>query len=554
MPFDPKKFLAEETPKAAFDPKKFLAEDLPKAAFDPKAFLKKYSPTVTGLESGLRGLAQGASLGFADELTGGLEAASDTVFGGRKLSDFGDTYKVRRDESREQYKGAQEANPGIYQGAEIGGAIGTAFVPGLGMLNAAKGAQLGAVVGKGALQGALTGLGGTEEEGVGGQALDTLKGTALGAGGGAAGFGLGKAVGGVTDSLADSKVGQYLLSKYKGGASGVANSMEDFAELQGARALGLERATQKKMGRDATRAVGRQALDEDILSFGANTSDLVARNEAVKKGAMADRAAAYRVIDDAGASQLNPTDIARSVAKKVLSDKDKNLMNPQYKDTQELMEKLRPEIENILSRGDDNISMADGQRLVESLNVKSKFDKTRTNAAQDMARDIYFSVRESVNEAAERAGSAMDKRGGTRIGESGAALPTTLRETIEGANKKFSIGKNTETLLRNKAAREEGNKLFSLTDNIATSSLSMLAIPFVAAKKISEKYGNQTAAITTDKLSKFIRETPEMLGKYRPALEKAIQRGGTAVAVTHQLLQSKDPEYRKIISGEDEGE
>jgi len=516
-----------------FDPDKFLAEEPPKASFDPDSFLKKDIPTVTGLESGLRGLAQGASLGFADELTGGIEAASDTVFGGRKLSDFGDTYKTRRDESREQYKGAQEANPGIYQGAEIGGAIGTAFVPGLGMLNAAKGAQLGAVVGKGALQGALTGLGGTEEEGVGGQALDTLKGTALGAGGSAAGFGLGKAVGGVTDSLADSKVGQYLLSKYKGATSGVANSMEDFAELQGARALGLERATQKKLGRDATRAVGRQALDEDILSFGANTNKLVARNEAVKKGALGSRSDAYKLIDEAGGSTFNPLEVAAKVEDRIMGG-----MNPAYLDTQKVADRLAPELENILSRGDGNISMSEAQNLVQSLGKKAKFDKTRSNEQEEMAQEIYRSVRESINESA---GSSAD-----------ALKSPNIRSQIEGANKKYSVGKNTETLLRNKEAREEGNKLISLTDNIAASSLSMLAIPFVAAKKISEKYGNQTAAITTDKLSKFIRETPEMLGKYRPALEKAIQRGGTAVAVTHQLLQSKDPEYRKIISGDDE--
>ncbi len=39
-------------------------------------------------ESALRGIAQGASLGFADEITGGGEAVKDTLTGKSKLKDF----------------------------------------------------------------------------------------------------------------------------------------------------------------------------------------------------------------------------------------------------------------------------------------------------------------------------------------------------------------------------------------------------------------------------------------------------------------------------------
>ena len=443
-------------------------------------------------------------------------------------------------------------------GAEIGGGIATAFVPGLGALNAAKGAQIGTVMGKGALQGGLMGLGGSSADDVKDMALDTAKGAALGAGGGAAGYGAGKFIGGVADSLADSKVGQYLLSKYKDVSGKIANSLQDTAEWQGARALGLERGTRNKLSTQQTRDVGRQALDEGMLEyknlipFMGGTDKLVKANEAIKTGAMADREAVYKIIDEAGASQFNPSEVAKNVMKKVLSDRDDKLLNPNYKDTQELIEKLRPEIENILSRGNDNIPMSEAQNLVSSLREKARFDKTRTNDTQKMLKDIYGVVRNEINSSAEQAGQILDKAGPTRLGQAGAPSGPGLRQTVEQANKKFSVAKDAGTLLKNKQAREEGNKFLGLTDTVMGSNLDKMSAGAVLVKKVAEKYGNQTAAISADKLSKFVRESPELLGKYRPVLEKAIQRGGSSVAVTHHLLQQKDPEYRMKINGMDE--
>lgn len=493
---------------------------------------------VSPIESGIRGLAQGASLGFADEITGGFEALGDVALGDKTLSDFGDVYAQRRDESRALYDEAKAANPKTYMGAEIGGGIATAFVPGLGALNAAKGAQIGTVMGKGALQGALTGLGGSSADDVKEMAADTAMGGTLGAIGGGLGYSAGKAIGGVTDTLADSKVGQYLLSKYKGLTGSVANKLDEIAEVQGARALGLERATQGKLGPDKTRAIGRQALDEDLLSLGANTNDLIRRNEALKSAVMDQRAAAYKTIDDAGASTFNPLEVATQVEQKVIGD-----MNPQYADTQELLKKLQPEIDNILSRGEGNISMAEGQNLVSRYGKKAKFDKTRPNETQEMLQDVNIALREALNKSAE---DSAEKTGIQGLGQ-----------VVKDSNRKFSVAKEAENLLKKKQAREWGNKTLGLTDNIQGGSAiasgnPLWAIPIVAAKKVSEKYGNQTAAISADKLSKFVRESPQMLGKYRPVLEKAIQRGGTSVAVTHHLLQQKDPEYRMKMNGMEE--
>lgn len=92
------------------------------------------------LESLLRGGAQGASMGFADELTAAGEAA------------FTDkTYDQARAESRANYEAAQKSNPLAYGAGEFGGGAATALVPGL---NVGKAATLGGAALKGALMGA----------------------------------------------------------------------------------------------------------------------------------------------------------------------------------------------------------------------------------------------------------------------------------------------------------------------------------------------------------------------------------------------------------------
>lgn len=140
------------------------------------------------VESFFRGVKQGATLGFGDEISGALES----VFSSK-------TYRQARDEARSADKQAQEQNPWTYGAGGLAGGAATAFVPGLGL---AKGAQAALGAGKllagagaaaktGAALGALGGLGSSEAElgngELGRAALDTAVGAGLGAAGGAAG-------------------------------------------------------------------------------------------------------------------------------------------------------------------------------------------------------------------------------------------------------------------------------------------------------------------------------------------------------------------------------
>ena len=160
--------------------------------------IKEETPEVSEIESGLRGLAQGASFGFADELTGGAEALWEAAKG--DPATFGELYKRARDESRANYKTAEETNPKSYMAGQVGGAVGTALVPGLG----------GAGIAKLAAQGAAQGLGSSEadllEGDLAGAARDTAIGGSIGAATGAIGKGISNALAPATDDIARSAI------------------------------------------------------------------------------------------------------------------------------------------------------------------------------------------------------------------------------------------------------------------------------------------------------------------------------------------------------------
>lgn len=113
----------------------------------PEETLPMLSPeTPSQLEAGLRGAAQGATLGFVDELTAALAAAGGAI-SDFDLSNLAERYRQEREESRAAYKAAEEAFPTTYTGAELAGGLGTLLIPGLG---AAKGAKTAATAAKGA--------------------------------------------------------------------------------------------------------------------------------------------------------------------------------------------------------------------------------------------------------------------------------------------------------------------------------------------------------------------------------------------------------------------
>jgi len=322
---------------------------------------------VSQTQSFVRGAAQGASLGFADELVGGLGAVSrklaasmgSTPDAGKTL---GQLYSEERDDSRQNFKAAETANPGTYLGGNLAGSLATGFIPGAGTFGLGKAAAgiisgagkvagisravVGAGVNAGA-QGAVEAAGSSEGKTAGAILSDAGKGGGIGAGIGG-GFGAaGKLLPGVRDSVSND-----LWRKVLGVTVG-----EDAAET----------ATRYLKDPDARNAVVKLATQETVDKVKETVSKQIAKDvEGVRSVAASRGASLLASVDGRMGGQV---DLLRaSVANTFRPAADSMAGN-----TGRNMQNLMGEVEALLSGSNQGAlrALGDdlGQTLVEAPNA-----------------------------------------------------------------------------------------------------------------------------------------------------------------------------------------
>jgi hypothetical protein len=183
---------------SAADPESATKRTYSKGHYEPQLGQapKGNLPQKSILESLLRGGAQGASLGFADEMAGALKAA--TRFGSMPRAE---DYRAGRDSYRAEDKLAEQSNPTTFGAADIAGTLATAPLSGAANTvksAAATGAKLGGLLGLGKSESDLTQGDWT------GNAVDTAKGAITGAVLGPLGLGLAKGVGAFGTKVGDT--------------------------------------------------------------------------------------------------------------------------------------------------------------------------------------------------------------------------------------------------------------------------------------------------------------------------------------------------------------
>lgn len=484
--------------------KKFISdEDMNKLEAEAP---EKHNRAEAGLMHGI----QGAAGGFLDELSG-LGEAAGRVAGvkgiGGSFKDVGvspdgptldwdilkEAYAIARDKKRALLAEQSAEHPGTTGAASIAGAVVSPINKVAKGVSLAKG---------GAAIGGINALGSSDAETAPGMLADAATGAALG---GAIGKGVDKA--------------SPYISKAAAKVSGAAR---EGAKRFAARALGAERGTIKSIGFEKVKDAGAQALDEGVLSAFANTDDLASRNAAVKARGGKMMGKAYDAIDEAGASTFNP----REVAEKVDDQLAPTWRTPLNKGEVNQFENT---IDTILERGPGDIPLKEAQLLKEELGAAANWkNKLQVTAKEQMARDAYRVVSESIDDAVKVGSKAIDKAG--------------LTDTLKKGKDLFSKSSTTEKLLENKLAREQGNKFgFGLTDTIygagalgygGTTGDWESAVGVMAGKKYLEKYGAQQGALVLNKLSKALVKTPKIakLAENNPKVFQAValQLGSSA--------------------------
>ncbi len=149
------------------------------------------------LESGARGYVQGATLGFADEITGAAMAlydmAEQKVQGGASIDDFSTLYKQYRDLNRKADEKSARDNPKTAAALDLVGGLftGGALANRAGKMAVSNMGKVGAQVAEATGEGALTGAGRSQEL----NSRDIKKGAFLGGASAGLGHGLGTLMG-----------------------------------------------------------------------------------------------------------------------------------------------------------------------------------------------------------------------------------------------------------------------------------------------------------------------------------------------------------------------
>lgn len=241
-------------------------------------------------ESFARGAAQGLSLGFADELTGANPFAGGNLTGALKAAVSSEDnladqdvleYVARRNEARNAYKAAEDANYKTSLVGNLVGGLAGAVLPGAAMAglgkaglaataageattaakavsglntlagNVAGKATIGNLAKGGAIAGSVGGLGTSEDESIAGNLKEAAIGGALGAGLGAGAGAVGAGIAAGAKAVTDSKLATKMATTFK-------NSVLAEERILAAEANGLEPDIN-----DLIQVYGR--VDRDVL-------------------------------------------------------------------------------------------------------------------------------------------------------------------------------------------------------------------------------------------------------------------------------------------------
>lgn len=321
-----------------------------------------------------------------------------------------------------------------------------------------------------------------------------------------------------------------LLGESAGGLAGAtADPLNNMAENRSASAMGWTKAMRKKFGNDAAQEAGRVGLDEGVVSPLATTADKIERMQGVKDAAGQTIGDTMKTLDQAGQSEFNPLSTAGKVHQQ-LGDKYAN--EPLFGGLKNQYDNL---METITKRGAQNIPYSEAQKLKQLLGEYG-WKEGLGVPGREQAQQAYGIVNKELDDAVDRGAQATGNEG--------------MLEDLQNARKNYKAASNTMTGLEGQQAAEQGNQQMGLGSKVlAAGELArgnpMGAVKLVGLNEGAKRFGNNFAAVGTDALSKVLKDSPQVLGRYAPILTNAATRGPDALAATNAMLQ-KDPGYKAL--------
>lgn len=456
--------------------------------------------------------ASGASLGFVDELAGGLEAGGQAIglkgLGGKLkdigLSDEGPTldydtlkkaYQSARNAERGSQKAMSEARPGLSFAAEMAGGMA---------LPLSGAASLGGRVAQSAGMGAAAGLGNSTANDLQGMAGDV----AIGAGFGAAAQGLGEKVIAPAANWAVNKAGNLF-----------GNSAENLAM----KALGVTGAQRAKMDPKT----GRYLLDNELIGFGDDVGNIASKLEKAKEGAGSSIESALQGMDKLGAT-ASVDDIISKLQEKVVELK-------RVPGNDATINQIEKELERLAGKSSMPLSVAEQAKR----NFQGQVNYFSPEYERKGAASVADAFRQEVEKQATSSNPELAKQFLKAKSDYGMIAPAE-----EYASKRAATAAQSQFGgMGDMVAGGAGAAAGGFTGGLA----SVLGKHFLLPRAAS------SGAVTADKISKALQANPGAFGRFSQALSNAAARGQEALSATHFLLQNQNQEYREMMRNSQDG-
>lgn len=500
----------------------------------------------TEAESAVQGALQGASLGFADEIVGAAKTAKDAILKPetRGLNELAKTYQKYRDESRGSFELARQDNPLSYTGGEVTGSIGTAFVPGFGWMNAAKGASTAAKLGKAAAAGGIIGAGTSNVDQIQGQFGDNVGGL----------------VGDIAQGAATGAVVQGAFSGAGSVAQGIVDRFKYVPETRAVKAVTGQNISALRQIADTTLKspgdinaaqnrivkVGRDILDEPgVLGPLSKVEDMAPK--------LAEARTKYgQLIGDVGAKidELAPGAVdANNIANNIIKYAESI---PETMQGQKLRDKLVEEAANFEKIG--NLSFTDAQKF------KNQFKYKAVDA------DALISNQDATNALRKIIGGEMDQTA-AKLAEQGPPEVQDLLKNYAQYKSKYGSFKAASDAATDRVQKNLTNRFVSPSDygigaaigtaqSLAHGGIGpgtvALGVGAAAANKFARERGSALAARTAEGILKAYKSNgvQGLIETARPLID-AVRQGNPSAVATFQILNQSNPRAIEILNQQD---
>lgn len=442
----------------------------------------------------MRGLVQGGTLGFGDEIAGAISSAlpksaarwMNTPLGGDSANAPTD-YGAARDMYRSLNRQDREASPKSYLAGEVVG--GTAVpIPGGGakaataLGRAAKAARTGAL-----LSGAY-GAGQSEGATAADVVKDSLTAALGGAGLGAVGSGLATA------------------------ASPLARSLEKYGLQRGRRAL-LNGADQLSSREVLPDDVVKEAIDSGaIRAFGTT------KGAAERLGALTDR------VGNAYGKMLGEMERrgvqgprAQEVADRLMSEAGTLRPRTMNEALPDILEGAAAQVKTKLPAGAERLGLSQAEELKRSLQKMARYGKLEETPQNEVRREIASIMRDANERAVAEAGRAPGASPEVRA----------MAEAFVPAKQRLGRLMDAEAAASRGAARVSQRGALSLPDYLAAIGGGAAAGPagmgLGIANNLLRNRGNSTAAVMSTAMANALRSSsPNAVAALMPALAPAL--------------------------------